>query len=542
MGIEISAALTGAHLILSAKSFGAVGDGVTDDTAAFTAMTAYADAQSYAPVFDLEAGSSYIVSSTLVINMAKMGVRGNGAQISAPSIAAGTPVVWANAYGVTTDSIRRTEFSGLDVIGTGRDFDAVGLRLHSDSAGGTGSVRASIRNVRTRGFKYGVSVKNKAYLSDFQGFDIGQCKYGIYQEASPSDFAENTSFGYGCIHDCDVLVHNLYGNIWRFYATSFDYFGDSTGSRVTADDRLFNLGGGSQLYLDNCHLEWNYGKFAGQTNNPINILNANTALIVNGGRWFYAGGQVPLYAQPIMTSNSSQMVRMRDVRVAYLGWTSAVDAVDALIGHTAGAAALVQCSGLTSDRASNGDLPAAVCFANGLLRNGMDDPFQELGFRATFANSTAQTSTTLPFGTVSVTATPNGQTKCTRLTGPGTATSIVRLSLPVYDFQMGMWCFFLEGGNGVGSITVRERATNGILRASTSGVCEVATDGRGVFSSSTKTVTLGTAGWQRVSWKDVWSGPNYQQRRAHNYTTIEIDISGMSSGYVMLGDLTYNQN
>lgn len=88
---------------LSVIGFGAVGDGVTDDTAAFQAAVAYASAQKGGLIF--VPSGTYLISSTITINTANVGFQGEGSawnHLNDPQIAeAATVLRWTGASGGT---------------------------------------------------------------------------------------------------------------------------------------------------------------------------------------------------------------------------------------------------------------------------------------------------------------------------------------------------------------------------------------------------------------------------------------------------------
>ncbi len=88
---------------LSVIGFGAVGDGVTDDTAAFQAAVAYASAQKGGLIF--VPSGTYLISSTITISTANVGFQGEGSawnHTSNPQIAeAATVLRWTGASGGT---------------------------------------------------------------------------------------------------------------------------------------------------------------------------------------------------------------------------------------------------------------------------------------------------------------------------------------------------------------------------------------------------------------------------------------------------------
>lgn len=420
-------------------------------------------------------------------------------------------------------------YCGLSLVGDetdGRDFAASAVRCSEDSVSGN-SVRAQIDRVRIRNFKNGLVIGNRAYMTRGQMLEVSGCKFGILQEASAVDFAENVSIMQSTIHDCDCLLKSLSGQFFRFWAVSFDYFGDSTGSRITSDDAMFDIRAGTRVDLSDCHLEWNYGKYSGQTQAPIRLSNGGTVFRMRGGTMAYGDAtQQPYYPGHIQMSDLAQKVILDEVSAVKLGRISQATSDDALIVTTSGTGGVADVRGLRSPGDTANDLPSVVGYEAkmNILRNGLDYPQNSLSWRTTFEGSASWAAVTSQGSIV-----PKTATHFQRISGAG----VTHISLKIYDWnRLHAWGFFWNGSEGVGSATVKLRSTS-FIGKSNSTVHGIGVDTRDTFNGSGKTLTLGGSNtWERVSWKDVVGGSGIPTSMEGDVLIIEIDTSSMSSGYL----------
>lgn len=113
------------------------------------------------------------------------------------------------------------------------------------------------------------------------------------------------------------------------------------------------------------------------------------------------------------------------------------------------------------------------------------------------------------------------------------------ISFPVVEpLIRHAWSMFLEASLAVGSFTVRERHSTAVTKWSGSTLV-VAADTRAGYSSATKTVTGGTAGWQRASWKDVYADTGISPRMNNDVFAIEINTASLTSGAIYISDFGY---
>lgn len=493
-------------------------------------------------VIELSPGQAYTISQPIEIDTSFIGVVGKGSLFDISGITSGAAVtLGASANSGDTKFARPSEFSGLTIIGNpalGRDSQQIAIRAHTDIA--NASVRSVIERVKIRHAKTGVAVGSRAYMLKMRSVHVSVTKFCVQQEAGAVDFTEGVSLIDCALFNSDCLLQDLGGQRWRVYGGHFDYFGDSTGTRVTADDRLIDLRASTSAELYGVHMEWNYGDYAGQTNAPINMAGNNVRLVVVGGVCMKYGGQNPYYSSTIATDNISQVLSIRDMKAVRLGRVGNSTHDDCLVSgalanHT-GDGSKVIIDNLMPAGAATSDLPSvpAYYYRGSYLRSGVDDPYAELIHRISVTGSAVVASANSPDGSVTA---RNSTGKMLKITGQGK----VLISFPVYEpMRRHAWAFFLNASAAVGSVTVKERHSTFVHKWD--GTTQaIAADARGGYGNTTKTVTAGGANqWERISWKDVNSDNLISSRMNNTVFAIEIDTSTMTSGALYLDDAGFS--
>ena len=505
-------------------------------------------------VISLDPFGTYTIGDTVTLEVGVCSIRGNRAIWNAPSLTSGKYALHLtntkNGDAGAASGFGRygcpSEVSDLEIRGnstSGRDYVANGVRAHTDSNGS--SVLVALRNMRVTNFGTGLAIGSRAYFLRGYNTSIGQCAFGLIQEGGSTDYSENIAFYGGTIFNSDCLVKTLSGQQIRMFGVSLDYFGDPTGARQTANDRLIDLQAGGLLELYACHLEFDYGHTAGQTNSPIRLTGANSRFVMHGGFFGTLNAtQQPLYATPISTDNASQVVVMRDVRLGGVGRKSQITHDDQLVGgsaasNTGGVIASVQCENLMPYSYSINDIPSVVGYTSGpsLLRNGVDAPHTELSIRTSVTGTATIASTTTTDGAVTA---RNAIGAMMKITGQGK----VNITIPSMRVdRRTAWSLFLNSSQAVGTVTVKQRDCTAVWKWDGSGALTATQDTRNSYSSATKSVTCGgTNQFERVSWKDVHSDPAWSPRMGSGPVfAIEIDTTAMSSGAIYLDDIGFSQ-
>lgn len=499
-------------------------------------------------VIELDSYGSYTFGDTVNLDTGAVALRGNRATVNAPGLTGGKVALYLNNVtngdgGTGGQWPFVSEVSDLNMIGdpvAGRDAPSVGIRANTDQ--NLSSIRCLLRNVSTASFGTGISIGSRAYFLRGLNLDIHGSAVAILQESGAADYSEDVVFVGSAIYNSDVLIKALAGQKFKFYGTSFDYFGDGTGGRITGTENSLDLRAGASCELFGCHMEWNYGKFAGQTRSPVSLTGANTRFMMYGG--FFGSTDTtrqPFYRAPIQSDNSSQAVVFRDVMIGNLGRsgqpTSDNELVCGSLANNTGTVGQISVSNLIPHGWLMTDFPATISNTSGgsWLRNGIDAPYSELFFRTNVTGTAVIANQASPDGPV---VARNATGSMVKITGAGKV--LITLQNTGQDARH-MWGFFLNTSQAVGTVTVKQRDCT-VVQAwdGTTGLTTKA-DTRNSYSSATKSITCGgTNQFEIVSWKDVHANPLWSPRMSGGQgVTIEIDTSAMTSGAIYLDDVAY---
>ncbi len=494
-------------------------------------------------VINLATGQKYTISAPIEIDTQFIGVYGNASRFDISAIGAGLAAVTlgASAGNSAADPDdkygRPSEFSGITLIGNpqlGRDSQQIAIRAHTSVAGA--SVRAVIERVRIRHAHRGVVVGSRAYALKLRSVAISSTKFCVQQEAAAVDFAEGVTLLDCLLFNSDCLLQDLGGQRWRMYGGHLDYFGDGTGGRITADDRLLDLRAGARAELYGVHCEWSYGDVAEQTNCPVKLTDATTKFQMLGGVFMKFDGQNPYYQWPIETTNAAQTVVMRDVVCVRQGRTTQITRDDCMVGgsnssHT-GVVGRVVLQNLMPAGVTTSDLPSVGAYAWGasMLRSGVDDPYVELVHRIALTGTAAIASANSPDGSVTA---RNATGKMLKITGQGK----VIISFDNYEaLRRHAWALFTNASAATGTITIKERHSTAVQKWDGTTLTTTA-DARAGYGAQTRTITGGgTNQWERTSWKDC-NTDNYITPRMNNCVwAVEIDTTAMTGGALYVDD------
>lgn len=226
---------------VSVKDFGAVGDGVADDTAAIQAALDYCETSG--DTLGFPAGD-YLISASLTYNHQAHSIVGGEAVISAPSLAGyalvcqgyteslGTPV-WQSA----NKSVNGLRLKGARVAGQH------GILLGDPAAVLSGS-HATFENVVVESFDQGVTFSNNSYLFRGRSINIFDCVTALYFPNGLTNAGENVAFLQSAFFNSTQLA-NVNASYFYFFECSFDYF---TNYAISA-------GNGAIVRAHACHFE-----------------------------------------------------------------------------------------------------------------------------------------------------------------------------------------------------------------------------------------------------------------------------------------------
>lgn len=481
---------------------------------------------------------NYPISDSVRIDSQRISIDGNNAKWVSTGFTTEKPMLWLDSTRSLNDSfVGMTKISLLHIYGGNtRDGKEIGIYSHSDTP--NASVRVLLDCVKVQGCRKGISIKSRSYFLRGIGVEVFRCKWGLFQEAGAVDFAENVAFQLGTIFNCDCLVRDDGGQRWRFYGTSFDYFGDPSGTRITEDDRIFDLQNGSEVELFGCHLEFNYGDAAGQSNNPIRLQGANTKFSMIDGKIDNHSSQNPFWRHLISTNNASQVVSLNGTQLVTLGRVMNYTNDDALVGGSTsdsnGVCATIVTRNLKATGVDKNDLPSVPAYTyNGqFLRNGVDDPYLELLSRISIIGSATISRVNSENGVLP----RNGIGSMLKISGAGK----VLISFPIYEpMRRHAWALFLNTFKVVGTVAIRERHSTVVQKWNGATGIDVSEDNRNAYSGLTVTLSSAANVWRRVSWKDTVTNTIQTPRMNNALFAIEIDATNMSGGALYLDDAAF---
>ena len=243
---------------ISVKDFGAVGDGTTNDAAAFTAALAAIVATGKKGVLYVPAGT-YKINSSLTVNISFVSIYGESATLNFSSLTSGAALIvnstvsppYANAI---------TFISGLQLIGNSTAGSVKGIQYTSS----TGVAHFSVDNCSINTFGVGESFETNSYLISHKNTDVWNCTVGVQNLAGFTNNGENISY-VGCTifnNGTNVVQNNSNGDI-NFTNCSLDY-PTTAHISITA----------GELHFVNCHIEGNALPLF--SNNVVNSITSFT--------------------------------------------------------------------------------------------------------------------------------------------------------------------------------------------------------------------------------------------------------------------------
>lgn len=360
-------------------------------------------------------GGEYLLPSTgWNVEAGLINIQGNNSSLNISGVDDANPgLLLTNTLG--DNFPRRRTFNDFQLTGdiaTGRAGNKTGIRVNS--APGR-SVRAELSNVDVRYVKTGVSIGSAAYFLVFDNFQAQQCNICVRQESGAADNKENVVFLKSYLFNSDTLLQDNYGQIFRMYGCSLDFGGTLVDVNNTTAGHL-------ELY--GCHIEFDYGKNAGETNCPIRIAG-NTAYHFKmfGGAIFYNDGtnaRNPAWPALFQTASQNHMVLLRDVRAVSLGRIETNrTAQDCLSNPVSDQAGIFIVQNLHSTDFQLKDLPAAIGYRNSIDTSTANsrDPYLEFMHRTSWSTANYYNVTTTQGSTTATVPSTVGMTTGQLLNG-----------------------------------------------------------------------------------------------------------------------------
>jgi hypothetical protein len=257
---------------VNVKAFGAKGDGVTDDTAAFT--NAINVSQSLNVDLIIPQGH-YMLSSGITWNAGLQSIRGVGVPILDFTNMSTGYAITVNDYAASySDQPSMHEFSNLKIIGPNSDSTTADCFLFQDQYGVPGF---TLRNLDVMYFRDQFYWGNNVWCTRFYSVSAGYAHRNVLNFNCATNAGENLSF-YGCTFYNATNGSNNANIIYvppesasidvNFYGCSFDY----SNYFANINDGIFTFVG--------CHFENN-------ASNPMFVVNqasgAVSSLVFLGG-------------------------------------------------------------------------------------------------------------------------------------------------------------------------------------------------------------------------------------------------------------------
>lgn len=395
------------------------------------------------------------------------------------------------------------------------------------------SLSAQTQNVYSLGAAFNFNLAAGSWLANFDHIHSAFGKYCFYSNAAGLSAAggENASITGSSVMDSCNNNMDLTSTIVRAENLSLDYFyNDSAGSGSISHQIAVHSG--ANFVCTNCHYEWNYGQNSGETNSPFALTDANSTMVLNTGKMFYAGSGARNWVAPFSSDNSSQNIILKDLLLSSVSsnigltqddaWvvSSPVDTTDQT------QTAMFHADNLISGSNSNADMPAANGLAAGTnwLRNGAGNAYGEFvsSGRTKTTGTIALSTQSGSDGTV-IPRTGSGQSMM-KITGNGN----VIITFPNYGtYKRLAWGFYLNAAEiSAGTVTVK------VLRQSFnpawdgSSTILFSSDARASTSSVYTFPSVGSNLWSMVSWKQMGDMLFPQSNYDGAYWSIVITLAG----------------
>jgi hypothetical protein len=253
---------------ISVKDFGAVGDGVTDDSVAIKAAIAR-----NAGAVRFPAGTYYVAAPPLVVPK-PITLIGEGAYISTIKCNVSTGSTKACIVFAGVDTSNRISGGMMDLRILGPNFNdgspsktsyvsgSIGLYFGGDPAAVLspstyGANFLTVSRAMVEGFDSGVTFGNNAYILNFTDFQSRWNNNGVYYPGAVTNTGELLQFQGGCICDnnAGIYAQNQFGEFY-LNSVSVDYNQQDSNNYVGGA-----FVGSSGIFMNavNCHIEQFYG-------------------------------------------------------------------------------------------------------------------------------------------------------------------------------------------------------------------------------------------------------------------------------------------
>jgi hypothetical protein len=248
------------------QSYGAVGDGLADDTAAF--RSAIREAEGLGTPVRVPAGT-YRLTSGLTVDCSRTALIGEGAVLDFSGMTSGSAITLVSSAASAYDQCH-TVLSDIRLIGPGPASTVDGITY--DDAGVEGASHTQLRDVNVQHFRTGLYFLDKVHNINHYNCEVHGCATGVWSTSGANDAGERIAFFGGVIFNNTLGVKQANGSgALHFIGTSIDY----NGKQVEITDGM--------VFCVGCHHEF---KPKDMSATPYTVLGTGQAHFSMIGGWF----------------------------------------------------------------------------------------------------------------------------------------------------------------------------------------------------------------------------------------------------------------
>lgn len=245
--------------IVKPEQFGAIGDGVADDTASMLAALATLK------TVNCTSGKIYKLTGSLTVDLMKQSLNGNGSILSFATLAGALKaIIMINSGGTPSDIVPGAAYNavrGFKILGPGIASSATGIYQAAP--------HTVVEHCLVYQFGVGIDVFSEGYNLKYYSTNVGQCGVGYRILPGGTDYGEMISL-YGCtIYDSTLGVSlGMNNGAVSMFGCHIDYC-----------TKQFALTSSACLEFHGCWLE----------NNDPGAGNVNATLTTGSKAMFYGG-------------------------------------------------------------------------------------------------------------------------------------------------------------------------------------------------------------------------------------------------------------
>lgn len=297
---------------VSVKDFGAVGDGVVDDTSAIQDAIDYIVGTTIPGTLIFPSGT-YKCTDTVTVNVGYVSCVGERAVLDFSTIGDIAAVEFIGGNFESTEPYNQSDavFSGFKLLGP-TTTAAAGMSFTQATVSG-GPAHMVVRDCNITNFNNGVTFFDNAYLITIDHCDIWGCYRGIYVPSGATNAGENVRF-------VNCTIFNMVAEGFRcelgsadymFYGTSFD--GCPSAAVIT----------NGQASFTDCHFEYSAVSNKALTISSNCFVTCTGCLFLNifatQDKYIENAGYLSIYGGRIIVDNAATNVVYSTSRLVMLG-------------------------------------------------------------------------------------------------------------------------------------------------------------------------------------------------------------------------------